>query len=95
MNSSDTLTMASSKSDLSTSIPDFLIDTLKSEKAKIGADPIFNAAVKLLVEIRESARRNGNFETYNHITKTLDKELSIELREETRVFASIRNEILI
>jgi hypothetical protein len=81
MNSFDTLTMASSKSELDSSVPDFLIDTLKRGKDKIGIDPIFNAAVKLLVEIRESARRNGNFETYNHITKSLDEELSIELRE--------------
>lgn len=66
---------------------DLIIKTLKERKDLIGSDPGTDALVKFLVEIRESARKNENYEAYEHITSAFETELSIELKEETRITA--------
>lgn len=66
---------------------DLIIKTLKERKDLIGNDEGTDALVKFLVEIRESARKNENYEAYEHITDSFSNELGIELKEETRIIA--------
>jgi len=66
---------------------DLIIKTLKERKDLIGTDEGTDALVKFLVEIRESARRNENYQAYEHITCAFENDLGIELREETRIIA--------
>lgn len=66
---------------------DLIIKTLKERKDLIGEDAGTDVLVKFLVEIRESARKNENYEAYEHITEAFDKELGIQLKEETRIIA--------
>lgn len=66
---------------------DLIIKTLKERKDLIGHDEGTDALVKFLVEIRESARRNENYEAYEHISDAIAQELELELKEETRIIA--------
>jgi hypothetical protein len=70
---------------------DLIIKTLKERKDLMGKDESTDALVKFLVEIRESARKNENYEAYEHITEAFEKDLGIELREETRIIAVKKN----
>lgn len=66
---------------------DLIIKTLLERKDTIGSDEGTDALMKFLVEIRESARRNENYEAYEHITNAFEDQLGIELKEETRIVA--------
>jgi hypothetical protein len=66
---------------------DLIIKTLRERKDLIGSDSGTDALVKLLVEIRESARKNENYSAYEHITSAFENDLSIQLKEETRISA--------
>lgn len=78
--------MESSKSEFH--FEDLVIKTLKERKELISRDEGTDALVKFLVEIRESARRNENYDAYEHITKSFENDLEISLREETRIIAT-------
>lgn len=66
---------------------DLIIKTLKERKDLIGSDSGTDVLVKFLVEIRESARKNENYTAYEYITTAFENDLSILLKEETRVSA--------
>jgi len=66
---------------------DLIIKTLTERKDLIGNDKATDVLVKFLVEIRESARKNENYEAYESITEAFENELGIHLREETRIIA--------
>tara|TARA_R110002050_G_scaffold109799_1_gene221396 strand:- start:128592 stop:128837 length:246 start_codon:yes stop_codon:yes gene_type:complete len=78
--------MASNKSD-SFHFEDLIIKTLNERKDLIGNDKATDVLLKFLVEIRESARKNENYEAYEHITAAFENDLSIQLKEETRIIA--------
>lgn len=66
---------------------DLIIRAIKERKAEINTSEVTDALVKFLVEIRESARKNENYEAYDHITQAFEEDLGILLREETRIVA--------
>ena len=66
---------------------DLIISAIKERKAEINTNEVTDALVKFLVEIRESARKNENYEAYDHITQAFEEDLGILLREETRIVA--------
>lgn len=65
---------------------DLIIKTIKERKDLLSVDQGTQSLLKFLVEIRESARKNENYEAYEHITNELSA-LGIELKEETRIKA--------
>lgn len=67
---------------------DLIIKTIKERKDLLSADQGTQSLLKFLVEIRESARKNENYEAYEHITNELSA-LGIELKEETRIKALV------
>ncbi len=67
---------------------DLILKTLKERKDLIGHDSGTDSLVKLLVEIRESARRNEAYDIYERISDDFEKELGLVLREETRIIAT-------
>jgi cysteinyl-tRNA synthetase len=67
---------------------DLIIKTIKERKDLLQKDAGTKSLLKFLVEIRESARKNENYEAYEHITQEL-ADLGIELREETRIKALV------
>ncbi|MFT4753098.1 MAG: hypothetical protein ACI85Q_000634 [Salibacteraceae bacterium] len=69
---------------------DLVIQTIEKKKDVINKDPSVNAMVKFLVEIRESARRNENYSAYEHISEAFENKLGIQLKEETRIIARIK-----
>jgi hypothetical protein len=66
---------------------DLVIKTLIERKDLIGLDKATDILVKFLVEIRESARKNENYEAYEAITDAFENKLGIVLKEETRIVA--------
>lgn len=66
---------------------DLIIKSLTERKDLIGTDEVTNTMVKFLVEIRESARKNENYQAYEHITTEIENKLGIKLKEETRIIA--------
>lgn len=71
---------------------DLLIKALKENKNELGNKSGANTVLKMLIEMRESARKNEQYETYERISDLLSKEAGIKLREETRIIASIEAE---
>lgn len=67
---------------------DLILKTLKERKDLISSDAATKSLLKFLVEIRESARKNENYQAYEHITDEL-QEMGIQLKEETRIKASL------
>ncbi|MGB0392075.1 MAG: hypothetical protein ACPGRC_07870 [Salibacteraceae bacterium] len=67
---------------------DLVINTIASKKDLINKDSSVDAMLKFLVEIRESARKNENYEAYDHISDAFENKLGVKLKEETRIVAS-------
>ena len=69
---------------------DLVIQTIEKKKELINKEPSVDAMVKFLVEIRESARKNENYEAYDHITEAFEDKLGVQLKEETRIIARMK-----
>ena len=69
-------------------IDSLLLSVLEKNKNTLGGNPPIETVLKMLVEIRESARRNEDFERYERITNGL-KSIGIELNEESRISARV------
>lgn len=69
-------------------IDSLLLSVLEKNKSTLGGNPPIETVLKMLVEIRESARRNEDFERYERITNGL-KSIGIELNEEIRISARV------
>ena len=65
-----------------------ILQALEENKDKLGQGKSADAILKMLVEIRESAKANDQYEAYERITDELEK-IGIRLREETRVTARL------
>ena len=68
---------------------DLLIKALEGKKNELGKDKGTNTILKMLIEIRESARKNEQYEAYDRIADLLEEKLDVKLREETRIIANI------
>ena len=66
---------------------DLIIQTIENRKEDINKDETVDAMVKFLVEIRDSARRNENYEAYDHISDAFENRLGIQMKEQTRIVA--------
>lgn len=69
---------------------DLVIQTIASKKELINKDASVDAMLKFLVEIRESARKNENYAAYDHITEAFEDQLGVQLKEETRIVATLK-----
>ncbi len=67
---------------------DLIIQTIENRKQEINKDETVDAMVKFLVEIRDSARRNENYEAYDHISDAFENRLGIHLKQQTRIVAN-------
>lgn len=67
---------------------DLVINTIAEKKHLINQDASVDSMLKFLVEIRESARKNENYEAYEYITDAMENKIGVRLKEETRIVAS-------
>lgn len=70
-----------------TGFEEVIFAALSERKEKFGKDETTDALLEMLVEIRESALKNDDLETYDRIEKRLTQ-IGISLREEKRIIAS-------
>jgi len=70
------------------SFEELLLQSLRERRSDIGSDASLDAILKLVIETRESARKNGDIASYERITQKL-QELGITLQEELRIKARI------
>ena len=68
---------------------DLMIKALKEQKDSLRESKSARAILKMLIEVRESARKNESYEVYDKITHELS-EMGIDLIEETRITASLK-----
>lgn len=69
-------------------IEDLILIQLESRLKDIGNDDQAQALLKLIVEIRESARKNNDFDTFDKISSRL-AEIGVTMREETHIVPRI------
>ncbi len=70
------------------SFVDLILSALKEHDNGNIKNETTESLVKLLIELRESARKNHDFETFEKITSEMEN-FGIKLREETHIVASL------
>ena len=68
-----------------------IFKALESEKSNFPKSPYARALLKMLLEIRESAKKNEDYEEYDKITSDLEK-IGITLHEQMRITARIKED---
>ncbi len=71
---------------------ELILQALIEKRESLTTSQETQTLLKLIVELRESSRKNSDFDTYNRITKGLEQ-LGIKLREETHVVASLQKPV--
>ncbi len=74
---------------MSISFEQVLVKSIKEAMAETDSQDRVNALLKMLVEVRESAKLNEDFSAYERITSQLE-ELGVVLAEEMHVIARIK-----
>jgi cysteinyl-tRNA synthetase len=69
-------------------IEDLILTQLEQRINNIGSDDEAQALLKLIVEIRESARKNNDFDAFDKISSRL-AEIGVTIREETHIVPKI------
>ena len=69
-------------------LEDLILKRLEKHVGNIHSDDEGQALLKLVVEIRESARKNNDFDAFDKISSRL-AEMGITMREETHIVPKI------
>lgn len=67
---------------------DLVVQELKARVNKLHHDEMAQSLLKLLIELRESARKNNDYDAFDKITAQLAG-LGITMREETHIVPTV------